>query len=60
MADERDFAYGGLASGRLWTGGKTQRDAQFTVEENMMSNYKDCWGSKVPNNDANGLFRAMH
>ena len=37
MADERDFAYGGLASGRLWTGGKTQRDAQFTVEENMIT-----------------------
>ena len=33
MADERDFAYGELASCRLWTGGKTQRDAQFTVEE---------------------------
>ncbi len=47
MAGERDFAYGGLASGRLWTGGKTQRDAQFTVEENMMSNYKDV-GVKSP------------
>ena len=40
MADERDFAYGGLASGRLWTGGKTQRDAQFTVEENMILSLK--------------------
>lgn len=59
MAGERDFAYGGLASGRLWTGGKTQRDAQFTVEENMMSNYKDV-GVKSPQHDANGLFRAMH
>ena len=47
MAGEIDFAYGGLASGRLWTGGKTQRDAQFTVEENMMSNYKDV-GVKSP------------
>ena len=47
MAGERDFAYGGLASSRLWTGGKTQRDAQFTVEENMMSNYKDV-GVKSP------------
>ena len=37
MADDSDFAYGGLAAGRLWTGGKTQRDAQFTVEENMIT-----------------------